>query len=691
MTTLKVRMHWSRQPSNLVPPAIRAYGTAPDMVTSPVWSTLAIDKGPVAPNLIYHVWCPLVAQSALDDPMTRWGANTNSPPPSWEISAGVPLGTNIYDEGYKNPNATDFKVTALRLWLNQGNGNDFSFTIIAPNGNIIGAITPTARGWTDIPLNQTISSGKGIWKIDIDRAIGSTVSAPRLEIGLDVASGGVDEPFVSPYGSMLEGILGLEFTGEEIFETSITVTPSVTVGACAANGNRLPSILTVTFTPPLPSLTTYSVYWADGISPPTTVPMPPGTVATGATLSSLMRSANYLGGNTYYPSASVTYTVPGGQVVTVFVSFTTPIGAANGTVVIDQCPATVPKTCYDIHVSHSGPQSPCIKGSGQSVTVDFTAEITPATPPYMGRVTWQVRDSATNNLLPLPSPTPTDSNLTFKFDQKGRYKVTATLDVQAGCNISSQPNDVDIIDIVDCECPSIIGSPKGIEVTKINGCSFSFSIQINNPSTNSPTITWNFDDGTGPHVGLGSSVNWDYPALTSGKKNVTVTVTNSDPSCSDMATAGVEVKCDEPIPPDDTPPPPPPPSGGFDLCCFLIWWWGLSHLVTGSLLYFGLWVAGIISAAIATIVLAIWIGVCCWPCALRFWQCCTLLKWVIMFNDALVVTLFGIYALGGAGNPWVLAAFGLVSTLCRAAMSASKCGTIPNIFDPTTWPPCRCP
>jgi hypothetical protein len=39
----------------------------------------------------------------------------------------------------------------------------------------------------------------------------------------------------------------------------------------------------------------------------------------------------------------------------------------------------------------------------------------------------------------------------------------------------------------------------------------------------------------------------------------------------------------------------------------------------------------------------------------------------------------------------VLLVFGLVSALLRIIMSASSCGGIPNIFDPTTWPTCRCP
>jgi hypothetical protein len=62
-----------------------------------------------------------------------------------------------------------------------------------------------------------------------------------------------------------------------------------------------------------------------------------------------------------------------------------------------------------------------------------------------------------------------------------------------------------------------------------------------------------------------------------------------------------------------------------------------------------------------------------------------------LFNDTLVVVLFGLYAIGFGGVGSVVTAFALVSALARILMSASKCGGIPNIFDPTTWPPCRCP
>jgi len=136
---------------------------------------------------------------------------------------------------------------------------------------------------------------------------------------------------------------------------------------------------------------------------------------------------------------------------------------------------------------------------------------------------------------------------------------------------------------------------------------------------------------------------------------------------------------------------PQPPNGGFSICCFLILLWGILHMAGGSLLYFGLWIPAIIVSAVATIVLGIWIGVCCWPCALTFWRCCTLLKWVLMINDALVISPFALFALGLSGIPWVILAFGSVSTIVRIALAASNCGSIPNIFDPRTWPACSCP
>ena len=61
-----------------------------------------------------------------------------------------------------------------------------------------------------------------------------------------------------------------------------------------------------------------------------------------------------------------------------------------------------------------------------------------------------------------------------------------------------------------------------------------------------------------------------------------------------------------------------------------------------------------------------------------------------MFNTVLTGLLFALYAVGVPGVGWVVLVFGLLNTLLWILMSAAKCGAIPNIFDSTTWPPCKC-
>jgi hypothetical protein len=244
MTTLKVRAHWTGQPPSVpIPSPIGIFGTPPIMSSSPIWPSSP--AGPVKTNQLYNVWCPLVPQSALDDPLTKWGTNTVPPkPPSWASASGA--APNTYDEGYGN-SATDFRVTALRLWQEGKPGNDFTYTVTTPSGLVVGTITPAAPGWTTIALSAPIASGKGIWRIDIDRAPISSVSAPSLLLGTPIAGGGVDEPYVAPYGNQFEGILGLEFTGDEIVVTPPSC-PGVTINPISISPNCINGKWGVDFT-----------------------------------------------------------------------------------------------------------------------------------------------------------------------------------------------------------------------------------------------------------------------------------------------------------------------------------------------------------------------------------------------------------------------------------------------------------
>jgi len=51
------------------------------------------------------------------------------------------------------------------------------------------------------------------------------------------------------------------------------------------------------------------------------------------------------------------------------------------------------------------------------------------------------------------------------------------------------------------------------------------------------------------------------------------------------------------------------------------------------------------------------------PCALNPFRCCTLLRWIAMFNIALTSILFVLYAAGAAGVPAVLYVFAVLNVL----------------------------
>ena len=113
------------------------------------------------------------------------------------------------------------------------------------------------------------------------------------------------------------------------------------------------------------------------------------------------------------------------------------------------------------------------------------------------------------------------------------------------------------------------------------------------------------------------------------------------------------------------------------------------HLITGTLLYFGLWWGALAGGIVATILLAVWIGVCCWPCISHFWNCCVFLQWMFVFNVLLSSLLFGLLALGAAGNQYVIAGFAAAAVAFGTMMGAANCST-PNPYWPPSWPPCRC-
>ena len=452
---------------------------------------------------------------------------------------------NTSDQGY-GPGATGFRVNRVRLYIQSipGVGADFTFTVIAPNGTVIGNVT-SAPGWTSwLNVPAAIVDGKGFWSVVINRAAGSSVSPPTLYPTVGTPANAINEPYVSPYNNPYEGILGVQVDGTEITNVQPPV-PSFTAtfGDCDANGKRAVS-LQVNFTPTLPTGWGYQVDWTTTLAPP-----PParaiGTV--GATpLPPVSTTVDYLPG-TYYPSVTVQLTSPGGMTTTTILPLS---------LVVPTCPTVV--GCPDIRISASR-SGLCVDANGTTGPVTFTAQVVSGMPPtpiaWAGAFTWTVRD-ASGALVPLPAPTPIGNTLTMAFAMPDGYTVNATIVRAQGCDPVILTGTT-VVDVASCGCPAIIG---GLASQPVNGCSFDFSASVVASGATGLTYSWDFKDGT---------TSSDPPPLRhnyasgSGPREVTLTVSGAD-GCTAKASKTVMLNCpgggggDMPTPlPDVTPPPLP--------------------------------------------------------------------------------------------------------------------------------------
>ncbi|HVP36013.1 MAG TPA: hypothetical protein VMT04_03365, partial [Terriglobales bacterium] len=130
--------------------------------------------------------------------------------------------------------------------------------------------------------------------------------------------------------------------------------------------------------------------------------------------------------------------------------------------------------------------------------------------------------------------------------------------------------------------------------------------------------------------------------------------------------------------------------GGFSLCGFLLTMWIIGFLTAGILGYLNqLWPAGAIAYAAYAVFLGLWIGFCCWPCASRFWKCCTLLQWHFIVTT-LLLQIFAVLALSGIYNPYVTAVYTLIAgTVLTAMLALGRC-RIPNVWNPSDYPGSKC-
>lgn len=208
-TTIKVWAHWTSGPtvagqpplpSTPFPAAFNAYPpgptSVPKMSYQPKWPN---SPGPVSEPVVG--WCEL-ARLAHVVAANFAGANFPSGPPLTP------------DEGYGS-SAVDFKVSEIALHHFGNPGTDFVFTIASPTGTFSTTIVPTWPNKYVVALPNPVD-GKGIWSITINRQAASSAAAPALLLQGPGGPLSVSVPYILPYVGQNEGVVLIEFTGEEI-------------------------------------------------------------------------------------------------------------------------------------------------------------------------------------------------------------------------------------------------------------------------------------------------------------------------------------------------------------------------------------------------------------------------------------------------------------------------------------------
>lgn len=510
MTLLRVRAHWSNNLPAGPPPASPPPGWAAGLPGSvptvaftgspprpPKWPSLP--AGPVVDP--YDVWVPLVSETILN--AAGWAAgpsNAGTPPGSWPVASGVPAGT--YDDGYTS---SGFTVTRVRVYQDGLPGTGFSYQVLAPSGQSLGVVTPTAPGWSTYLTVPAGSTGdmSGIWTIRIDRAGGSSVPNPGLLPDIPGSGNTVDEPFVSPYGNKFEGILGLEFDGVEVqippphCWDDISVVVDTQPIPCANTGATASVSFRATVTPSVPP---YPGAYEWRVKQGTTVVLP---WTAGPAINALSLAA-------------------GSYIVAVRVRQPDcPQGDLS-----DSVPVTIPDCNQPCSVLVTGP-STIACASGPTPPVQFVAQ---TTPPSSGPFTWRVLDATGVG----PPPTAGTETFTYSFPGPGIYKVTASL-ATPGCPTPTAA-DTFMATVPDCNCPILSGNLTG---GPISACEWQFTLPVTFASTPKPvTYTWDFGDGT---TVVTSTPSVTHPYGTNGTFSVTVTTDSAGcPSLSGSLTVHVD-------------------------------------------------------------------------------------------------------------------------------------------------------
>lgn len=691
MTILRVWAHWTDGPagSTTHAPAPASLTTNPSgppypgvipLISYPPPSWSSSKSGPVASGDVYRVWAELASQADIN--AAQWGgAGTwaGSPPPSWPNITGTP---GNGDEGYSG-NAADFSVNRVGIFLDANPGNNHEFRIFGPGGNLVTTIHPQGPGVTWDSVN--VVSGRGIWTVEIDRPIGSSVVEPSLfGTAATPPHNQVEEPFVSPYGSPYEGVLGILFDGVEVpvqvCPTSVVLSAELDDGSgtyhAINNGDCIPVGASVRYTATVAPAGTQNHFYI--------FTMGDGTIRTTLSpINSVIHS--YTSPDATLP-VSVQVQTTGCPNLNDTLNLSTGCCVPSGSpeqywdAALQQC-----RTCpVSLSASATAP-SGC--APGQHGVAQLTA--TPGANIQVASYTWTI-DGPTNH----PSP------IHVSRTSSGMGNSPTTVDTSTGWSGNgASAGQVQFPDDGTYSI-SVTGSLSG-DLATCNPVQGSAAFTV--ASCCPPGQVWNPDTGLcepgdcppgqvrDPQTGICKPV--DCPP---GQVRNPNTGQCEPEECPPGQVRDPQTGLCKPqdCPPGQVRDPKTgickeEPGGGFSLCCILLGVWMLLFLVLATLLYFSVWKAALVVGIVFLIALALWILICCWPCARRFWRCCTLLQWFFIVTVLTTSALFALFAIFQTGG-WVVFGYGLFAILIGILLGAAGCRA-PNPYWPPDWPPCTCP
>jgi len=321
-------------------------------------------------------------------------------------------------------------------------------------------------------------------------------------------------------------------------------------------------------------------------------------------------------------------------------------------------------------------------------TGTFTVAITDPDSTLCG-YTWEFKNGATGQSKIRPSTT---NSISVVFDNAwntGNWQVTVSAvlcNAAPECGFSIGADHPYEFGLLATVCPVI--DYLHANPDSQNPCTYLFEVHISGGYSGT-RLVWHFGDGTAPYEQAVSS-----PVMTLTHPYSNVPANGAHVS---VELAGMNVCCPPQsketwitLPPGGCPGGGGGGGGGMSLCGFLLGMWLAAFVAAGILGYLNLWYPwGAIAYVAYGVFLAAWIAACCWPCARRFWKCCTLLQWHFIATSWLLQA-FAALALASVFNAYVTAAYLVFAgTVLSAMLAIGRC-RVPNIWSPRDYPGTKC-